>query len=324
MVRLELKKERRTKHSEERAQKQKKKQKRFLPTEGLPEASRPADLLAVVGTQSCSTFDFGGGAIQGFTTQPVFGTPLVLWHAVNGVCRANLAGHTTPFTFYYGQDALCNYNTGARNASNLISPPISLAGSFAPFTLNFNYLLFVEGGGFDTTFVDISTNNGATWTPIASKANMINDNQWHNLQLNVTSQIGAATSVRLRFRFDSIDNIANSTTGWHVDDISICGGAFNFCVQDNVKQDFVQFNSVTGAYTTRQCSSGFTTNGVGAVTTNGSTITLQHSASGTFNTVTVNTSTRTGTAAIRKRNGLSIVSYNISDTNIDNNTCSCP
>ncbi|MEK6304618.1 MAG: hypothetical protein AABO41_28375 [Acidobacteriota bacterium] len=308
--------------SEEKAQKQ----ERFAPTEGVPEpeVKRPVRSLADPGTQACSTFDFGGGAIQGFTVQPVFGTPLVLWHAVNGVCRANLAGHTTPYTFYFGQDGTCNYNTGARTASNLISPPISLAGSFAPFTLNFNYLLFVEGGGFDSTFVDISTDNGTTWTQIASKADLINDNQWHNKGLNVTTQVGAAASVRLRFRFDSVDNIANSTTGWHVDDISVCGGAFNFCVQDTVKNDFIEFNSVTGAYFTRQCSTGFTTSGIGTVTTNGSTITLTHNFNPNFNTVSVNTSTRTGTATIKKQSGLSIVAYKITDTNIDNNSCACP
>jgi hypothetical protein len=298
---------------------------RWIPEEGpVPDESRTEVIAGQGTTVACTTFDFAGGATQGFTTVPIFGTPLVLWHGANAVCRAFLSGHTTPYTFYYGQDATCNYNTGARNAANLISPPISLAGNFAPFSVSFNYLLFVEGGGFDTTFVDLSTDGGATWTQFLSKANLINDNQWHNAVANVTALVGAATSVRLRFRFDSIDNIANSTTGWHVDDISVCGEKFNFCVQDDVRGDFIRFNSVTGAYVTQQCSTGFTTEGVGVVTTNGSTITLQHFTTGKFNSVTVNTATNTGSAAIRTVNGLSIVAYNIKDTNILNNTCSCP
>jgi len=311
--------------SGQKAQKQKKAQKRFAPTEGVPERrSGAVKIVAANGTQTCTTFDFGGGAVQGFTAQPIFGTPLVLWHVANASCRAFLAGHTTPYTFYYGKDLTCNYDTGARNASNLISPPISLAGSFAPFQLSFNYLLFVEGGGFDTTNVDISTNDGATWTQFLSKANLINDNQWHTVFANITALVGSATSVRLRFRFDSIDNIANSTTGWHVDDISICGEPFNFCVQDDVKKDFIRFNSVTGAYTSTQCSTGFTVSGVGTVTTNGSTITLTHFQNPKFNTVSVNTSTNTGTASIKTVNGLSIVTYGIKDTNTLNNTCACP
>src|ERR1051325_10991053 len=231
---------------EKKAKKQKKNQERFIPPEGQPEL-HPIRLAADAGTTvSCTTFDFAGGATQGFTTQAQFGTPLVLWHVVNANCRAFLTGHSTPYTFYYGQDISCNYNTGARNASNLISPPISVAGKFAPFTVSFNYLLFVEGGGFDTTFVDISTDNGATWTQVLSKANLINDNQWHNIGINVS--VGSASSIRLRFRFDSIDNIANSTTGWHVDDITVCGQPFNICLQDDSGDNILQFNSNTGAY----------------------------------------------------------------------------
>ena len=295
---------------------------RWIPAEGpVPKST---DFIAVDGTQTCTTFDFAGGALQGFTTVPVFGTPLVLWHVTNGLCRANLPGHSTPFTFYYGQDATCDYNTGARNAANLISPPISLVGVFPPFTLSFNYLLFVEGGGFDTTFVDLSTDNGATWTQVLSKANLIDDNQWHNVAQNVTAVVGASTSVRIRYRFDTIDNIANSTTGWHVDDISVCGAAFNQCVQDDVTGDFIQFNSVTGVYTTRQCRTGFTFGGTGTITTNGSFVTLQDFGNGRFNSVTVNTATHTGSGFIRVVNGLSIVAYNINDSNTLNNSCACP
>jgi hypothetical protein len=95
-------------------------------------------------------------------------------------------------------------------------------------------------------------------------------------------------------------------------------------VQDDTTGDFIRFNSVTGAYVSQQCSTGFTTDGVGTVTTNGNTTTLTHFTTGKFNTVSVNNSTNTGTAAIRVRNGLSIVAYNIKDSNTLNNTCSCP
>jgi hypothetical protein len=301
-------------------------EERSVPPEGP--VPKFIDFVAVDGTATCTTFDFAGGAAQGFTTEATFGTPTILWHVANGTCRANLAGHTTPFTFYYGQDATCNYNTGARNAANLISPPISLVGVFPPYALSFNYLLFVEGGGFDTTFVDLSTNGGTTWTQIASKANLINDNQWHNSFTEITSQVGAATSVRLRFRFDTIDNIANSTTGWHVDDISVCGNNFNQCVQDDVTGDFIRFNTVTGAYTTQQChppfsNTPFTFSGTGTITTNGSFVTLTDFGGIKFNTVTVNTATHTGSGIIRVVNGLSIVIYQINDSNTLNNTCAC-
>jgi len=298
-------------------------EERSVPPEGP--TPKPGNLLAVNGTQTCTTFDFAGGATQGFTTEPIFGTPQVLWHVTNSLCRAFLLGHSTPFTFYYGQDATCNYNTGARNAANLISPSISLTGVFPPYFLSLNYLLFVESSSsFDTTFVDVSTDNGATWTQALSKANFINDNQWHNSFKDISGSVGSATAIRLRFRFDSVDNLVNSSTGWHVDDISVCGNAFNQCVQDDVKGDFIRFNSVTGAYVTQQCNPPFTFGGTGKVTTNGSFVTLQDFGTGRFNSVTVNTATHTGSAMIRVVNGLSIIAYNINDSNTLNNTCSCP
>jgi hypothetical protein len=304
--------------------KQTKKDRRWLPTEGVPE-ERSLNIVSQLGTpNACSGFEFAGGSLEGFTVVPIFGTPLNLWHVTNGLCRAFLNGHSTPYTFYYGQDATCNYSTGARNAANLISPPISLVGKFPPYSLGFNYLLFVEGGGFDSTFVDISTDNGATWTQVLSKANMINDNQWHNVATNITAVVGAATSVRVRYRFDSVDNIANSTTGWHVDDIVVCGQPFNFCIQDDTTGDYIQFNSITGAYIAKQCSTGFTVEGTGVVTASGSTVTLTQNLNNQFITATVNTSTNTGSASIAARSGLSIRSFKLKDTSTLNNSCSCP
>ncbi len=309
----------------DKAQKKADENRRWDPTEGVAE-ERSANVAngAVENPQNCTVFDFAGGSTQGFTVVPIFGTPLNLWHVTNSLCRASLAGHTTPYTFYYGQDLTCNYNTGARNAANLISPAISLVGRFAPFNVSFNYLLFVEGGGFDSTFVDISTDNGATWTQILSKANFINDNQWHTANTNITAAVGAATSVRLRYRFDSVDNIANSTTGWHVDDIAVCGGAFNFCVQDDTTGDYFQFNSITGQYIAKQCSTGFTLGGTGTVTASGSTVTFNLNNGVQFISATVNTSTNQGNVSVAARSGLSIRSYKINDSNTLNNSCACP
>lgn len=307
------------------ARKEKRSQKRWAPTEGIPE-SNSINVVAVAGTpNACQTFDFAGGATQGFTVVPVFGTPLNLWHVTNNLCRAQLLGHSTPYTFYYGQDISCNYDTGARNAANLISPPISLTGIFPPFSIGFNYLLFVEAGGFDTTFVDISTNNGATWTQILSKANLINDNQWHNRSLNVTALVGAATSVRLRFRFDTIDNIANMTTGWHVDDIQVCGAPFNFCLQDDSNGNILQFNSLTGAYQFTQCSTGAIFTGTGTVTASGCNLQLNQNITNRKLQATVNTCTNTGSALLTVKTPPRTTNfYTISDSNTTNNTCTCP
>jgi hypothetical protein len=213
----------------------------------------------------CTTFNFETGA-QGFTVVPVVSTPL--WHLAT-TCRAELPGHSTPTTFYYGQEcqlpcgtapvdtcaATCNYQTCSRNASNLVSPAIPVGGTT---TLTFNYLLFVESsGGFDTAFVDVSTDGGTTFTQVLSKASLINDNNWHSAAVGLSPFVGSASSVRVRFRFDSVDNIVNSSTGWHVDDVAVCSTAANacpptsslLCLQDETNAgNFVVFDFSTGAY----------------------------------------------------------------------------
>ncbi len=295
---------------------------RHVPPEGTPR-KKSRDIIAQLGTPgACSEFDFQNGA-QGFTTQMVSGTQL--WHIANGTCRANLAGHTTPFTFYYGQEGTCNYNTGARNAANLISPSISLSGLFPPYTIGFNYLLFVESSSsFDTTFVDLSTDGGATWTPVLSKANMFNDNQWHNIGTDVTAVIGGATSINLRFRFDSVDNLVNSSTGWHVDDVLVCGNPFDVCVQDDTNGNILQFNSQSGNYIFTQCSNGTTITGTGTVTTSGCFITLVHNLASMRLSATVNTCQSTGNATLSMSIPRGVKILTIKDTDTTNNTCTCP
>lgn len=196
----------------------------------------------------CTTFNFETG-VQGWSVVPVSGP--ALWHLAT-TCRAQLPGHSTPTTFYYGQEcvvgtcatqiasrsislgsfapssvntiaatcsATCNYNTCSRNASNLVSPTVSAVGTV---TLSFNYLLFVETDpGKDMANVDFSTDGGTTWTPLLSKANLINDNNWHSATTSFSAGATCA-NVRVRFRFDTVDQLLNTFTGWHVDDVSIC------------------------------------------------------------------------------------------------------
>ena len=155
--------------------------------------------------------------------QPVIGP--ALWHLANNICGAQLPGHSAATTFYYGRDSDCTYIEGTRSASNLISPTILIPADLRPALVSFNYLLQVEGGSFDTTNIDVSTNGGTSWTQVGTKANLINNGQWHNVVLDITGAIGTANAIRVRFRFDTLDSIINSTIGWHIDDVQVCSQA---------------------------------------------------------------------------------------------------
>lgn len=285
---------------------------RGLPnTPESPDQEAEGQLTVLPG--ACSTFDFQTGTAQGFTVVPVFGT--ALWHVTNNLCRADLAGHTAPFTFYYGQDGTCNYNDMARNASNLISPTVGFS-SPTRASLTFNYLLFVEGGGFDTTFVDISTNGGGTWTQVLSKTGLINDNQWHTVSVDLFPTVGLATSLRARFRFDTIDNLANATTGWHVDDISFCGIPN---LQDDSNGNCLTINLSSDTYFFHTAAAGNFTGPV-VVTQQGGTLNFT-SGPGDPNLL------RGAVDVRRKANARIVVPggrvFTVSDSNIDNNAA-CP
>lgn len=261
----------------------------------------------------CTTFNFESGD-GGFTVQPVTGA--TLWHVDDNLCRANLTGHTTTHTFYYGQDMTCNYNTGSQNASNLLSPTINFA-SPSRVMLSFNYLLFVESSGsFDTTFIDISTNGGTSWTPLLSKANLINDNQWHTICSDVSASIGLASSLRVRFRFDSVDSLVNSSTGWHVDDISVCATP---TIQDNTNGNCLSIDLCGNTYLWHTPASGDLTGPI-VITQNGSTINFS-SGPGDANALRGGIDSR-GVANARIVAPGNLI-FSIADSNIFNNT-TCP
>ncbi|HKY05550.1 MAG TPA: HYR domain-containing protein [Blastocatellia bacterium] len=206
--------------------------------------------------QVCTTFDFESET-HGFTVENVIGP--ALWHP-STECGAELPTHSTPTTFYYGIEcnngleesaikgpsiaaveecgSTCDYETGARNASNLVSPVVNVT---SPASLTFNYLLFVEATvNVDRPAVDVSTDGGSTWTTVLDKgdgtmanpSDFINDNTWHSATVDLSPFVGMATSVRVRFTFDTVDSLFNSTTGWHVDDVKICGVPSDACATD--------------------------------------------------------------------------------------------
>ena len=134
-----------------------------------------------------------------------------LWH---------LSGHRVASAvnaFYYGVEATLTYNTpGLRNCGSITSVPISLAGA-TDSSLSFMYFLQNEGGStFDQALVQVSNNNGTSWTTLAQLAST-------SLMTKHTISLAAfdGQSIRIRFFFDTVDSGFNNFEGWVVDDIAI-------------------------------------------------------------------------------------------------------
>jgi hypothetical protein len=180
-------------------------------------------------------YNFESG-LQGFTINNSYGSSNGLWHLSSG--RAADAGHSPSNSLYYGHNETLagggNYDTGSANGGVVVSPPLTLPAGVPAVTLSFNYLMNVESySDYDVAFVEISTNNGTTFAPIAVKDSLggltnLTAGLWVADTLDISAFAGQ--TIRLRFRFDTIDGYNNDTEGWYVDDITFRSFAFSVAV----------------------------------------------------------------------------------------------
>lgn len=95
---------------------------------------------------------------------------------------------------------------------------------------------------------------------------------------------------------------------------------YDLCLQDDSSGNLLQINSTTGNYQFTNCS-GFTLTGTGALTTRGSTITLQHNSTDRRFIARLDTASKRATASIQLLSQSR--TFSITDRNTANNTCAC-
>ncbi|HXI84029.1 MAG TPA: NF038122 family metalloprotease [Verrucomicrobiae bacterium] len=174
---------------------------------------RPVSLTvqANIATMFLANFESGN---QGFTYTADPDATSNLWHMTTR--RSSSPSHSQ----YYGLEATGTYDTGARNAGNLVSPPISLVGATGPVTLSFKYFLQTEQfPGFDVATVLISTNAGSTWITLGTLSDSPSFTTW-----STDISVHTGKTVLVEFNFDTVDNINNGFEGWYIDDVTITGG----------------------------------------------------------------------------------------------------
>lgn len=129
---------------------------------------------------------------------------------------------------YYGIDGVCNYDTvGVANAGALtLATPVAIPATTPTAWLHFWQYLATESSAcvneFDLTFVDASTNGGATWENLS--INCFGDfsqppEAWYPRSVNLFSFRGQ--SILVRFRFESRDEQLNGTFGWMIDAVEL-------------------------------------------------------------------------------------------------------
>jgi hypothetical protein len=137
-----------------------------------------------------------------------------LWHVTTK------AASEGTHSFWYGQEATGNYNTGAANSGDLTSPIIDLTAVSAP-VLIYDQRIAVEPDPFDIAQLIITDANDPTHTVTLAK-----DKSFTNALFvpRVVPLTGFdSKKITLRFHFDTIDSIANNTEGWFLDHLRIVG-----------------------------------------------------------------------------------------------------
>jgi hypothetical protein len=159
------------------------------------------------GGVSKETYKFDDGTLQGWTADG-------LWHVTENRYSSS------PNSVWYSDGV--DYDTGAANSGALTSPLLYLGDSPS---LDFDYFLSNQcqsDGNIciaDKLTVEVSTDNGSSWTQLTDlpEAHAFTS---HTMDLSAYAYI----VVRIRFFFDTVDNISNAYEGAYVDNVVITYG----------------------------------------------------------------------------------------------------
>jgi hypothetical protein len=164
---------------------------------------------------------------EDFENDPAWGGT-GLWHytpdgGVEGVPDLNAVNHAA----YYGkgEPTSPNYDTVARTDGmlTLVTPVISLTGVDA-VKVQFDSWREVENfgnGGYDKTYVQVKLGDG-DWTTIWERdSGDACADEWISEEGITPFLTGGASTMLIRFVFDSVDRWYNNFPGWLVDNIKI-------------------------------------------------------------------------------------------------------
>ncbi|MHA2073484.1 MAG: hypothetical protein ACW97X_02590, partial [Candidatus Hodarchaeales archaeon] len=144
-----------------------------------------------------------------------------LWHLEdNSTSSYPIYGWMPSVTSYmwYGSNTTGTYNTtDPFSAGELISDQVDLSGFSSPFYLEFwSWAITENSTSFDRKSVSISSDGGSTWNYVLDVPDTAD---WTNYKLDISGYNSSA--FRVKFAFNTTDNVNNDYRGWMIDDIKI-------------------------------------------------------------------------------------------------------
>jgi hypothetical protein len=122
---------------------------------------------------------------------------------------------------WYGSNTTGTYNTtDPFSAGELISDQVDLSGFSSPFYLEFwSWAITENSTSFDRKSVSISSDGGSTWNYVLDVPDTAD---WTNYKLDISGY--NSSTFRVKFTFNTTDDVENDYHGWMIDNIKINTG----------------------------------------------------------------------------------------------------
>ena len=106
------------------------------------------------------------------------------------------------------------------STSNLASSPTIDAFYYKNLNLFFKRHLNIEV--WDDSFIQVSTDDGSSWSTIWESSSYLSDFQWINEQIYIPDQYAATDKLKIRYKLGPTDGFSNYS-GWNIDDVYVTG-----------------------------------------------------------------------------------------------------
>ena len=141
-----------------------------------------------------------------------------LWHIATAPADCGVPALSGDAQWHFGDPGSCTYDTGSAVTGSLQSPEFVLGGD-SP-ALGFFHQAETESfdSPFDRRIVEIDA--GAGWVELVSwDSSDSGPSDWTPELVDLSAYSGL--TVRIRFRFDSVDNLFNDFRGWNIDEVTV-------------------------------------------------------------------------------------------------------